>query len=683
MVDTPPAATLSANVNGSVITAAATATICNGEEVVFTAGTVTGGSYEFLVDGITVRPRADSNVYTTTALLATNRVTVRVFDQNTAADPLGCSADSDAINILITAVPTLTVTSTVLGNEICEGEAITFFANASIPGVNYTFRLNGVLGKMGASQSFDPTVYGQTVGNGDIIEVEASTGVASCSTVVSSITVIENVISSAGTVTTATPTICSGETAPPLIGTDQTGLVSGTLSYQWQVSIDNNVTYSDIVFATSQNYTPTSILTSDTFFRRKTISNTGTTTCEKISNAVRIQVDISPVASLSAIQRSVTTVASGTLNICVGEEIIFSAAPVTTGFTYEFTIDGVVVQARSNQSTFTTTTLANNENVRVEVFSGPVTDTTACSDLSDRFNIQTLPTPVPTLISNVIADTFCVGEEVIFTAGSNLASNSYEFFVNGNSYQNSTTNTFNPQDLVPPVLLNDNDIIRVIVTSNPYSFASCTAVATLSLTENIIFDAGTINTVTTTLCSGETPAALTPVAVASATGAISYRWESGLDTVTFNAIPSTNSSTYVPGSLTQTTYFRRITISTLNGKACEEASNILEITVTPPINGGTVSPTNQVICSGQTPVTLQIVGGSTGLAIAYQWQDSPDGITFADIASATSQDFTPPVLNATRFYRRVTNAAGGGPPASCTEVSSMTQITVIDLDPGH
>ena len=505
---------------------------------------------------------------------------------------------------------------------------------------------------------------------------------ASCSTAVVSITIIENVISSAGTITTATPTICSGETAPPLIGTDQTGLVSGTLSYQWQVSIDNNVTYNDIAFATSQNYTPTTILTSDTFFRRLTVSNTGTTTCEEPSNVVRVQVELSPVATLSAVQRGVTTVASNTLNICVDEEIIFSASPVTTGFTYEFTVNGIVVQARSTQSTFTTTSLANNENVRVEVFNGLVGDVTACSDISDRFNIQTLPTPVPTLISNVIADTFCEGEEVLFTAGSNLASNSYEFFVNGNSYQDSTTAVFNPQTLTPPVLLNDGDIIRVIVTSNPYSFSSCTAVATLSLSENIIIDAGTINTVTNTICSGGTPAALTPVAVASATGNITYRWESGLDTITFNAIPSTNSSTYVPGSLTQTTFFRRITISTLNGKACEEESNILEITVTPPINGGTVSPTNQTICSGDTPAIIQIIGGSTGLAVTYQWQESVDGITFTDIASATSQDYLPGVLNATRFYRRVTNAAGGGPPASCSEISSMTRIRVIDLDPG-
>ena len=109
-------------------------------------------------------------------------------------------------------------------------------------------------------------------------------------------------------------------------------------------------------------------------------------------------------ASLSAIQRSVTSVASGTLNICVGEEIIFSAAPVTSGFTYEFTIDGVVVQARSNQSTYTITSLGNNENVRVEVFSGPVTDTTSCSDLSDRFNIQIDPVDSITLISSPTTD---------------------------------------------------------------------------------------------------------------------------------------------------------------------------------------------------------------------------------------------------------------------------------------
>ncbi len=65
----------------------------------------------------------------------------------------------------------------------------------------------------------------------------------------------------------------------------------------------------------------------------------------------------SPVASLSAIQRGTTTVASGTLNICVGEEILFTAAPIACRIPYEFSVNNVVVQVRSTQSTFSTMVL--------------------------------------------------------------------------------------------------------------------------------------------------------------------------------------------------------------------------------------------------------------------------------------------------------------------------------------
>ena len=64
-------------------------TICSGEEVAFLHA-VAGGSYEFLVDGIVVRPRADSNVYS----CFIKQSSIRVFDQNTAAAPAGCSAES-------------------------------------------------------------------------------------------------------------------------------------------------------------------------------------------------------------------------------------------------------------------------------------------------------------------------------------------------------------------------------------------------------------------------------------------------------------------------------------------------------------------------------------------------------------------------------------------------------------
>ncbi|MGB1449602.1 MAG: beta strand repeat-containing protein, partial [Flavobacteriaceae bacterium] len=297
-VDTPPAAILTANINGTTLTAATTATICVGEEVAFYANAVAGGSYEFYVDSVLVRARADSNVYSTTALNAGNEVTVVVFDQDTASAPAGCSAESDAITIVTTPVPTLTVTSTALGNEICVGDSITFFANASIAGASYDFEVNGVSRQNGLSQSFDPSAYGITIGNGDIIAVTASTGVASCSSVTASLTVRTNAITTVGTITTATPTVCLNDVIPAMIG--GAGVASGAVSYQWQRRDQTTTVFTDITGATSQNYTPgaTTFLTTDTFFRRVTISNTGTTTCEAFSNVIDIRVDTPPAAIL-------------------------------------------------------------------------------------------------------------------------------------------------------------------------------------------------------------------------------------------------------------------------------------------------------------------------------------------------------------------------------------------------
>ena len=334
-VDNPPAAILTSNINGVTLTAPATATICAGEEVAFIANAVAGGSYRFLVDGIEVRARADSNVYSTTALLAGEAVTVEVFDQNTAAAPAGCSDVSDAINILVTAVPTITVTSTALGNEICTGDAITFFANASVAGATYDFEVNSVSIQNSTSQSFDPAAYGITIGNGDVIQVTASTGVASCSNATASLTVLTNAISTVGTITVATPTVCLNDVIPAMTGT--AAVASGTVSYQWQRRDQTTSVFTNIGGATSQNYTPsiTTLLTTDTFFRRITISNTGTTTCEAFSNVIDVRVDTPPAAILTSNINGVTLTAPATATICAGEEVAFIANAVAGG-SYRF-----------------------------------------------------------------------------------------------------------------------------------------------------------------------------------------------------------------------------------------------------------------------------------------------------------------------------------------------------------
>uniref|UniRef100_UPI003AA827CE hypothetical protein n=1 Tax=Tenacibaculum sp. TaxID=1906242 RepID=UPI003AA827CE len=73
------------------------------------------------------------------------------------------------------------------------------------------------------------------------------------------------------------------------------------------------------------------------------------------------------------------------------------------------------------------------------------------------------------------------------------------------------------------------------------------------------------------ICSGGNPVAFTSDVDGSGSGTISYRWEMSEDGTNWSTISGETSSIYDPAALTVTTQFRRITISTQNGVACESS----------------------------------------------------------------------------------------------------------------
>ncbi len=75
---------------------------------------------------------------------------------------------------------------------------------------------------------------------------------------------------------------------------------------------------------------------------------------------------------------------------------------------------------------------------------------------------------------------------------------------------------------------------------------------------------------------------------------------------------------------------------------------------------GTISA-NQFICNGTVPAAFTITAPSGGTpSYNYQWQSSPDGITWTNINTATNTNYSVPSLTATTWYRRkVTDAAAG------------------------
>ena len=270
-----------------------------------------------------------------------------------------------------------------------------------------------------------------------MIEVVVSS-LSSC-TSVASVTMIANGITSVGTITSTTATVCSGDIPAAFIG--NTASASGTITYQWQQSLDN-ITYSDISGATSQNYTPTVALATTTFFRRTAISDLNSVTCEDFSLPFQVVVNPSPVPGLTALPGSLN--APAIMNLCEGETATFSGSG---GASYEFFVNGTSVAARSTVNTFSLTanatgTLINNSTIYVRVYD--TTSGSACFEDSSLITVFVNPIPTVGITSSNFNNEICTGDPITFTANSTAVSPTFEFFVNNVSYQTSSTNTFDP-----------------------------------------------------------------------------------------------------------------------------------------------------------------------------------------------------------------------------------------------
>lgn len=84
------------------------------------------------------------------------------------------------------------------------------------------------------------------------------------------------------------------------------------------------------------------------------------------------------------------------------------------------------------------------------------------------------------------------------------------------------------------------------------------------------------------IVTGAKPAPFASVTPGSGSGTITYSWESSIDNgVTWTTIGSEKNATYASAALTQPTWFRRITTSTVNSISCSATSNIVKVNLWP------------------------------------------------------------------------------------------------------
>lgn len=77
--------------------------------------------------------------------------------------------------------------------------------------------------------------------------------------------------------------------------------------------------------------------------------------------------------------------------------------------------------------------------------------------------------------------------------------------------------------------------------------------------------------------------------------------------------------------------------------------NSIPVCTTPPV-AGKITPSVSQACTG-TPFTLSLKNGTSGTGQTYQWQSSPDNITFTNIAGGTTAYLTATQSQDSLFYR--------------------------------
>jgi hypothetical protein len=119
-----------------------------------------------------------------------------------------------------------------------------------------------------------------------------------------------------------------------------------------------------------------------------------------------------------------------------------------------------------------------------------------------------------------------------------------------------------------------------------------------------------------TICEGDNPAAFTSINAGTGDGTITYSWEfTNASNPSWTTISGASGATYDSPALSETTQFRRISISTLNGVACESApTNPVLVTVTPKNTVTPVNPNPALCLNTISPVIItHNTTGATGI----------------------------------------------------------------------
>ncbi|PZR23291.1 MAG: hypothetical protein DI539_03295 [Flavobacterium psychrophilum] len=605
---------------------------------------------------------------------------------------------SDYTEILVTvqATPGAASITAPSPNTICYGSSVTIGSGGNGTGsgtITYRWESSAVspvsystiAGQTGATLTVSPTVstmYRRYT-------VSTVNGVDCESVATSAVTINVQGQINAGTIG-SDQTICSGSTPSALTSGSAASVTSGlsntNITYRWEFSTDGGTTWGTAPgTANNTTYNFPGGISANRLYRRVAIATHTTSgrVCETPSGTIAITMATLTAGGVAASQ-----------TICFNTQpALFtstSAGTGPTGFTYQWQssdngstnwndIGGATGETYQEPSNLSSTRYYRR-------YTKFTTNGTTCQ--SGYTNVITV-----TVAGQVNDPGSLTASNQYICSGSNPAQITSQ---NAGSvpspgvisyvWQSSTDNgaTWSADiagatgaNYTPPGPMTQNTLFRRLVVGT-YGTTQCRTTwgPQIAININPIATGGQIGS-DQTVCSGTAPAQLSNVTSGNNTNG-GYQWQSSTDNATWTNISGATNADYQPGTITQTTYYRRLGRSNNGGTICTgtSPSNVVVMTVPSVPTAGSIG-SNQNVCGNAIPAMLTSTSAGTG-GTSYQWQESYDNSYWANISGATSATFQPPALSSTRYYRRLN--MNNGCASAPTNIVTITVNTYPNPD---
>ena len=462
--------------------------------------------------------------------------------------------------------------------------------------------------------------------------------------------------------------VCAGSAPAPLTGTADPSGGTGTYAYQWESSADNS-TWAAISGATGPTFAP-GPLAATTYFRRQVSSGPCATTPSNV-----VTITVAPALVAGSIDTS-QTLCAGTTPAPLTSTAAASGGTGPVGYQWESSVDNTNWAAIGGATgpTYAPGPLSATTYFRRRATAEP------CGPALSNVVVITV---TPALAAGSIGadQTLCAGatpapltSTAPATGGTGTYTYQWESSVDNLTWAaigGATGETYAPGGLTATTYF------RRQVASGP-CVAGPTNVVTLRVLPALL--AGSI-AADQAICAGTAPTPLTSGSPASGgTGAFAYQWEASADNSTWTAIGGATNETYAPGALTATAYFRR-RVTSGTGTCATQVSNVVTITVQPPVTPTVSLATPPTQCAG-TALTFAAVVTNAGAAPTFQWFVNnaavASGPTFTSSTLATGDQVRVEVTPTAGF------CATGGATATVTVTRTATPppTLAIAVQPG-